>query len=286
MKNRYGGFMSRKVRSIKSLQEQLSCAMVAGLPDGVVDACGYVGHFRQNLLPAVLPADFESDLRQGDGNELESKFRALHSSSALAVNCFAPFKRHLCDLEIAGYSGFETLEFEKKCPTGLRSRRAPNLDVVCQSPDQVLGIESKFTEYFHRKKPKFSAAYEAEIIDERRGHAWFREMVRLQETPNAYGRLDAAQLIKHAFGLAHSYSGAEVILVYLYWEPEMPFAHPLFQQHRNEIAEFSDRIAGSGPRFVALNYQSLWHEWAMVRANWLVSHRKDLLNRYAVDLSA
>ncbi|MBU0966250.1 MAG: hypothetical protein KKA54_07705 [Proteobacteria bacterium] len=41
-----------------------------------------------NLIDGVSLAQFEADLQSGDGAELHGKFRAVHSSSALAVNCF------------------------------------------------------------------------------------------------------------------------------------------------------------------------------------------------------
>ena len=91
-------------------------------------------------------ADFEADLRQGDGNELAGKFRAAHSSSALTVNVFAPFKSDISALCLAGKSGFETLHFERKCPHGLVGRRAPNLDVVAMGPNGIVAIESKCLE--------------------------------------------------------------------------------------------------------------------------------------------
>src|SRR4051812_35311957 len=79
----------------------------------------YVESIEENLLPGVERRDFESDLRQGNGNELAGKFKAAHSSSALAVNCFAPFKKHSHDLMLLERSGFDPLRFEAKCPTGL-----------------------------------------------------------------------------------------------------------------------------------------------------------------------
>ena len=62
---------------------------------GPTDA-GYVDWPQANLVPGVRLEQFESDLRRGDGGELRMKFCAVHSSAALAVNCFAPFK------EVAG----------------------------------------------------------------------------------------------------------------------------------------------------------------------------------------
>ncbi len=53
---------------------------------------GYARWPQDNLIPGIKLAMFEEDLRRGDGNELRMKFCAVHSSAALAVNCFALFK--------------------------------------------------------------------------------------------------------------------------------------------------------------------------------------------------
>ena len=129
-------------------------------PDIVVDRDGYVGSFTDNLLPLVSPADFEADLRAGDGNELETKFCAAHSSSALAVNCFAPFRTRIDDLTLPFAGAFSKLEFERKCPA-LPDRRHPprghpHLDVLLSGADGVVGVESKLIEYFDRHRAKFS----------------------------------------------------------------------------------------------------------------------------------
>lgn len=42
----------------------------------------------ENLVGDIRLHDIQGDLRQGDGDELEGKFRAANSSSALAVNTF------------------------------------------------------------------------------------------------------------------------------------------------------------------------------------------------------
>ena len=47
-------------------------------PHLTLDAKGYVREPSENLIEGVRLADFEADLRQGDGNELEGKFRAAH----------------------------------------------------------------------------------------------------------------------------------------------------------------------------------------------------------------
>jgi hypothetical protein len=250
-----------------------------------LDDKGYAADFRDILLPLVAVENFEADLGAGDGNELQTKFRAVHSSSALAVNCFAPFRQRLADLALPGNSTFETLAFEQKCPTGLRGGRAPNLDLLISGPKRVVGIESKLTEYLSTHRAAFSPAYAEQIRDERREQGYFHEMLRLMDHPDTYRWLDAAQLIKHAFGLTRTFGGRPVTLLYLYWEPANPEVDPLFADHRQEIAAFADRVAGSEPRFEALSYPEIWRAWQNTGpADWLARHLENLRERYQVTM--
>ena len=66
----------------------------------------------------------------------------------------------------------------------------------------------------------------------------FREMHRLVESPRSYLWLDAAQLVKHAFGLAYTFPDRPVTLIYLFWEPSNPEAYPIFAEHRAEVDRF------------------------------------------------
>ena len=83
-------------------------------------------------------------------------------------------------------------------------------------------------------------------------------MLRLMDRPDSYVWLDAAQLIKHSFGLARTFSDRLVTLLYLFWEPSNPDASPAFAEHRREIATFAERVAGSTPAFKAVSYPELW----------------------------
>lgn len=96
-------------------------------------------------------------------------------------------------------------EFEAKCPHGVSSR-SPNLDVFLTDPGGTLGMESKLTEHLSRHSAVFSPKYREKIQDERRESAWFDEMLRLAEDPKRYAWLDAAQLVKHAYGVAYTFS--------------------------------------------------------------------------------
>ena len=270
-----------RTRALQALRD----ALARERPDIAIDEKGYADTFRDTLLPLVSADDFEADLSAGDGNELETKFRAAHSSSALAVNCFAPFRTRITDLTMPMGSRFMDLQFERKCPTGLRGGRPPNLDVLLSGPNGVVGIESKLTEYLWKHRANFSPAYAEQIRDDRRDQGYFQEMLRLMEAPESYAWLDAAQLIKHAFGLARTFRGQPVTLLYLYWEPANPEGSANFAEHRQEIAAFADRVAGAAPPFAAMNYAELWRFWEDAEpADWLVRHLADLRSRYAVVL--
>lgn len=279
--------MSEVPALARPADERARAALRHGLetlrPGLALDRNGYAATVMGNLVSAVDVADFETDLRDGDGGELEGKFRAAHSSSALAVNCFAPFKRDLAALTLCGRSGFTALRFERRCPTGLRGGRAPNLDALLDSPDLVVGIESKLTEPLAAHRAAFSPAYREQLHARLGELAWFREMLRLMEQPTAYAALDAAQLVKHAFGLANVFVGRRSLLLYLFWEPTNPGADAVFARHRAEIADFAERVAGGGPAFAAMSYAELWAEWQRSPTRpWLMAHLGDLGRRYAV----
>ena len=117
---------------------------------GSTDNKGYTRSPQQNLLPGIDLATVEGDLRGGHGDELRMKFCAVHSSCALAVNCFAPFKVDPGRLRLLGKQG-SNVEFEKKLPIFDR-RRCPNLDVWVERENDVVAVESKLLEYLDSEK--------------------------------------------------------------------------------------------------------------------------------------
>ena len=167
-----------------------------------VDANVYVATLQDNLVPGVRLDQFKADLQQGSGHELSGKFCALHSSSALAVNTFAPFKDKPRDLILLGKRGWGPPVFEQQLPTGLKGT-PPTLDVFFQCGEEVVAIEAKFLEYFSPKKAKFSPSYSKANLP------WVEDVWwKAMEDATQAGRqhLDVAQLVKHYFGLCHSLS--------------------------------------------------------------------------------
>lgn len=80
---------------------------------GPKDKNGYTQKVQDNLVSGVRMDQFEDDLRQGNGNELRMKFCAVHSSAALVVNCFAPFKDSKKELLLLGGKSIVKVTFEK-----------------------------------------------------------------------------------------------------------------------------------------------------------------------------
>lgn len=252
-------------------------------PHAEIDSKGYVRPWEANLLSDANVSMIAGDLRGGKGSELDRKFGAAHSSAALAVNVFAPFRNGDVTFTIPGLGGLTLEQFERKFPTGLTNRIPPHLDAVAIAPDRLVAIESKCLEYFTPKAAKFSPDYQT--LAKCRETPWYAEMERLRGSPLDYQCLDAAQLIKHAFGLIHSAPGVATLL-YLYWEPQDARSHGMFAEHREDIARFASRVIGAGPEFRAMSYPELWASWRDSPNQVLRVHAERLIERYVGKLDS
>jgi hypothetical protein len=244
----------------------------------------YVREPADNLIPGVALVDFKADLDAADGNELRdgktrpAKFCASYSSSALAVNTFAPFKAHPDALTLAGITGFITAPtFEGKCPNGLfeangEPSRSPNLDVLAFAGHTVVAVESKFLEPLSKKKQELSPKYlapflgtdGADPVAEPEWSEMYTRVARMAVYPKEdlpYTHLDAAQLVKHYLGLKVSYPQQKRVLVYLYWEPVNAGGIDAYKRHRLEVEDFARRVQGCDTTFISMSYPDLWHEW-------------------------
>ena len=230
-------------------------------------------------MSGVRLEQFEHDLRQGDGNELRMKFCAVHSSAALAVNCFAPFKDRPEDLFLLGKQGAAGIQFEKQMPI-VPGRRPSNLDVWIDRASSAVAIESKLLEYFVPKKPEFAEAYKSMApVSE---SCWWS--VCVESWNGAAGQLDIAQLVKHYFGLRRFQTAAEqppdLVLLYLFWEPTNWQDIPECKQHRKEVEQFTEKVATSSISFRWMTYTQLWREWMGIPQ--LAAHASNLKARYEI----
>ena len=252
-------------------------------PTTAMDDRGYVEDWRSNLLSGIDARKIAADLGAGKGGELASKFRAAHSSAALAVNAFGPFRDGEMVVPMPYVGNVKIEQFECTFPTGVAGGTPPHLDVAARGENGVVAIESKCLEYLTPKAAEFSSAYQK--LTRLSSTGWFKEMERLRDDPRSYEALDAAQLVKHAFGLMNS-AGEGATLVYLFWEPFDANGHYFFRRHRDEIAWFSERVHGDELRFVSLSYLDLWKAWENSGEDNLVKHADRLRSRYGGSLGS
>jgi hypothetical protein len=223
------------------------------------DAKGYVGTVDANLFAPLKPAT-RDEFEQGDGAELDHKMKAVHSSSALAVNVFDYWRGRdagVLGTAMGAHAGIVDVEFEQKRPTGLPGN-APNIDVVLTLADQsTIAVESKFTESYSRHSDQgFKPKYFERMGGEWAGHglvACQQSAEDLQSGILSYHWLNAEQLLKHALGLAHS--SKKPWSLWCVWYDD---AGEHASEHAAEIADFAARIADDGIGFRSLTYQALF----------------------------
>ncbi len=267
-------------------QSLLDCSYAA-LLDGarkvspsVVYTKGYAPTWKDNLLEGLPTNWIERDFGKGAGQELATKFRAAHSSAALVVNTFGPWRIDTASLVIAGVTKFRSLHFETTCPTGLHGT-APHLDLLAEG-NLLVAVESKCTEWMKPTPAVFSAAYD-KLRASYGDSPWFEQMQLLREAPNRYQFLDAAQIVKHAFGLLNCFREREMRLVYLYWEPRNSDMWPECRAHRAEADDLAAKVQRSPVRLIPMSYRELWAEWESQRSP---NHLQYLRTRYDLEVRA
>jgi restriction endonuclease-like protein len=228
------------------------------------DMPNYTRTLSDSFVAGALDEDTRSDFSSGDGGELEGdppKMCAAHSSSALALNAFRPFRSHPERLKLVGLEGFTQAKFEKKLPTGLLGN-PPNLDFVVRGPAGVVAVESKFTEVLGAKRAKFAASYEGAVA-RLAGPAWTDLYRSLRDDPSRFRHLDAAQLVKHYLGVRNSLVDAkgELVLMYVFWEPKNAADSAVFVRHRREVEEFGGSVRDGNVTFHSISYSRLWDRW-------------------------
>ena len=242
-----------------------------------------------SFLPGVPAEICIAALTRGDGNELGSgKFASGESSAALAVNTFGWFLARPGDLPpFPNLSGLGwpplKVEVERQVRFPWRGGRHPWLDAAIETETHFIGVESKRFEPFRdRKTVAFSSAYDR---DEWGSGMRAYEVVRdaLKTGDLRYQFLDAAQLVKHAFGLITQArrSGKVPVLLYLFAEPKirgkLTIQTAAHDRHRAEIADFSERVHGSGVTFVSSSYR----EWLATWSGAAAGHAAAVLDAFA-----
>lgn len=216
------------------------------------------------FLPDVPEQRVRAAFTRSPGNEIASgKLAHPDSSAALAANGFGwlldrpdqlpPFPP-LTDLDWP--ATHVDLEREMRFPWS--GGRHPWLDAAVETERHLIGVESKRFEPFRdAKRAHLSDAYDRDVWGE--GMApWTALRDVLRASPYLFRRVDAAQLVKHAFGLVTEgrRTGKAPVLLYLHAEPaRVPAA--AIAQHRDEVARLAAMVAGAAVRFAACT----WVDW-------------------------
>ena len=254
----------------------------------------------ERWLPGVPGDEITAIFNRAPGNEIATgKFDSPESSAALAANAFGFFLKRLHQLpplwgceNVTWPAKFVALESTMRFPW--RGGRHPILDVLIATASGLIGIESKRFEPFRAKpNPVFSDAYWRPVWGESmQGYESIRDILR--DNPGHFCHLDAAQLVKHAFGMrtqvnreGSKFNGSTPILYYLYSEPDTwpksgePVDSADKDRHWQEIADFADTVAGDEVAFVSCSYRSLLNGWRQSGAAGIHDHANAVIQRFA-----
>ncbi len=242
------------------------------------------------FLPG-LPVDLiRAAYLDAPGNEIESgKFGSPESSAALVANTFGLFLGRAADFPpLPGGEawGWPTLSLQLEAIVRFpwQGGRHPCLDVLIETRAALIGVESKRYEPFRPKGQStiLSDAYWRPV--------WGDAMIGYERVRNglrdgslAFTYLDAAQLVKHAFGLrtaVHQQKNLrdkQPILFYLCAEPQRwPDGRPVpiaaIEAHRAEARKFADIVAGAEVTFSLCTYGELLSQWEHEPATEIRAH--------------
>tara|TARA_R110001599_G_scaffold150929_4_gene335462 strand:- start:93455 stop:94291 length:837 start_codon:yes stop_codon:yes gene_type:complete len=266
------------------IKQQLRWAALKEKFDGYEN---YLATNEDNLYANRLTKEAKSEFELADGSELvdkkkPAKIKALHSSSALAYNFFE-YWRNKDKAILAKALGIDkkiiSLRLEKKLNTGIST---PNIDVYLELENETsVSIECKFCEWMDTKKNIFKSRY---FIDNKTElKRWKNAGLPLTQSladrinkQDEFIRLDAAQLLKHALGIANS-EKENSQLIYVYFDLEQNCR--IRKEHEKDIALFSK---GVDPKLIfrAISYQSLFDVLARNGGEIEESYLKYLGSRY------
>jgi hypothetical protein len=228
------------------------------------DTRGYVRDLAANLrrpLVGEALAQFERGSELAPRSNAPARMWSLGSSAALVANVFDYWRLHdnaplVAALGLDGDAA--ELRFEEPLPTGLEGD-PPLADIALRWPSgRIVAIESKFSEWLVRR-PRNKSAFKEKYFPP--GAAVWADAglprcqavaADIQHGRERFKLLYAAQLLKHALGLARS-GTVDYRLIYLYYDWPGREA----EAHRAELDRFA-ALLGSELELRVLTYQALF----------------------------
>ncbi|MGI4815594.1 MAG: PGN_0703 family putative restriction endonuclease [Janthinobacterium lividum] len=242
------------------------------------------------FLPGIPVAHVLQRLEAAGGNEVASgKLAHPESSAALAVNAFGWFVERpelfvpLPATQHAGRAERVELEYCARFPWA--GGRHPWLDAAVFTDTHLIGVESKRYEPFRdAKSVSLPASYDRPVWgDNMARYGAMRDSLR---SGLAFKHLDAAQLVKHAYGLVTEGRrlGKSPKLFYVFAEPAaragVDISDAARARHRAEIAEFASAVDGDEVQFASCSYREWIMTWATESS--VVEHGEALQCTFAI----
>ncbi|MFZ1428658.1 MAG: hypothetical protein WAS21_18040 [Geminicoccaceae bacterium] len=200
---------------------------------------------------------------------------------ALVLNSFLPWLETPDALQLAGMGQFQELNFDTRCPTGVRGT-PPHIELVASGPNGVVGATVRVFDYLAMRPSSLSAAYASLAVPPSLA-PWASLMRRAMSDPQDFRYVDIPALSKLAVGLGRIFVHRPVCLLYLFLEPVDVGHSPAFAGHRAELARLTELTGASAVPLVASSFHELWKEWRAGDApTALKAVASELSRRYAV----
>ena len=212
--------------------------------------------------------------------ELGSRARRPEDPMAMALSSFLPSMDHPEGLELAGITRFRELNFDARCPTGIRGT-PPHIEVVASGPAGVVGVTVHVFDYLMPRQIKLSAGY-ATLQVPPAMEAWAELMRTSVAGHDPFHYVDVPTLGKLAVGLGRIFQHRPVRLLYLFLEPVDAVVSSPFVEHRMELARLTELTQDSGVMFFAISFHELWEEWCAADPAKLRAVAAQLSRCYAV----
>jgi hypothetical protein len=208
------------------------------------------------------------------------------SAAALAVNSFLPWRHATAELPLAGWIGFDAVQFDVRCPTGLRGT-PPHLDLLALRVEVAVAVTVRCIEYLSRRKTSVAPSYDRLLAATPGLDPWRQQLDRLRREPRRYRHVDLGALIKFAVALGRTFPERLTALLYLFWEPLDAARFEEFGRHRQELAELQEAVKEGRVTFAAVTFDAMWRDWAERGVpDWVADHVDRLRARYCVSIAA
>jgi hypothetical protein len=214
-----------------------------------------------------------------------TRLKSPQSAAALAINSFLPWQPAPDQLPLGGWIGFDAVQFEVRCPTGLRGT-PPHLDLLALREGIAVAVTVRCIEYLSRRRSPVASSYDRLLAATPALELWRRVLQELRERPGRYRHLDPGGLIKYALALGRTFPDRSTTLLYLFWEPLNAGQFEEFRRHRAELEALGKAVEGAQVVLQAKSFEALWREWAeRGQPAWLAGHVARLRARYRVTIA-